>query len=102
MATLSAALTAAAAELAGVIRRENAGAIEYGLGDRPFAILESDGGAASFRLSPPVAAAAVHTPDTDPSERGPDWVTLRPAAVDGHAIDRAVAWLESAWRYAGG
>lgn len=102
MATLSAALTAAAAELAGVIGREGAGAIEYGLGDRPFATVEADGGAASFRLSPAVAAAAVHTPDTEPSPRGPDWVTLRPAVVDGHAIDRAVAWLESAWRHAGG
>ena len=76
--------------------------MEYGLGDRPFATLEADGGAASFRLSPAVAAAAVHTPDTEPSPRGPDWVTLRPTVVDGHAIDRAVAWLESAWRHAGG
>ena len=86
----------------GVTRRESAGAIEYGLGDRPFAILDADGGAASFRLSAAVAAAAVHTPDTEPSPQGPDWVTLRPAVVDGHAIDRAVAWLESAWRHAGG
>ena len=102
MATLSAALAEAAAGLTGVIRRESAGTTEYGLGDRPFATLEADGGAASFRLSPPVAAAAVQTPDTEPSPRGADWVTLRPTVVDGHAIDRAVAWLESAWRHAGG
>jgi hypothetical protein len=29
-------------------------------------------------------------------------VTLGPAIVDGHAIDRATAWLVSAWRGAGG
>jgi hypothetical protein len=102
VATLAEALAEAAAGLTGVIRRESAGTIEYGLEDRPFAALEADGGAASFRLSPPVAAAAVHTPDTVPSSREPDWVTLRPTVVDGHAIDRAVAWLESAWRHAGG
>ncbi|MDP9482492.1 MAG: hypothetical protein M3P84_04630 [Chloroflexota bacterium] len=101
MATLVAALAEAAEELPGVSRRECAGAIEYGLDAQPFAVLEPDG-SASFRLSPAVAAAAVHTPDTGPSTRGPDWVTLRPTVVDGHAIDRAVAWLESAWRPAGG
>jgi luciferase-like monooxygenase len=101
MATLAAALEEAAAELPGVTSLESAGASEYRLGDRTFAAIEADR-AASFCLSPAVAAAAVHTPDTVPSPRGPDWVTLRPSAVDGHAVDRAVAWLESAWRHAGG
>jgi hypothetical protein len=101
VATLAEALAEAAAGLTGVIRRESAGTTEYGLEDRPFATLEADGGAASFRLAAAVAAAAVQTPDTEPSPRGADWVTLRPTVVDGHAIDRAVAWLESAWRHAG-
>jgi hypothetical protein len=101
MATLAGALDEAAAGLPGVMSLESAGAIEYRLGDCTFAAIEADG-SASFRLSPAVAAAAVHTPDTEPSPRGPEWVTLRPSGVDGHAIDRAVAWLESAWRQAGG
>ena len=102
MATLAAALAEAAAELAGVTRRESAGATEYVFGDAPFAVVESGGDAASFRLSSAVAAAAVHTPDTVTSSRGPGWVTLQPTLVDDHAIDRAVAWLQSAWRNAGG
>lgn len=101
MATLAAALQEAAVELPGVISMQIAGASEYRLGERTFAAIETDG-AASFRLSPAVAAAAVHTPDTAPSPRGPDWVTLRPTRVDGQAVDRAVAWLESAWRHGGG
>lgn len=101
MATLAAALDEAAAGLTGITSLENAGAIEFRLGDRPFAAIEADG-AASFRLAPAVAAAAVHTPDTASSTRGPDWVTIRATRVDGHAVDRAVAWLESAWRNAGG
>jgi hypothetical protein len=55
---------------------------------------------AEFRLAPPVAAAALRTPDTGPSARGADWVVFTPAALDGHAIDRATAWLASAWRRA--
>jgi hypothetical protein len=102
MITLSAAVAAAAAELPGVIRREHAETIEYELNDRPIAILEVVADEVSFRLSPAVAAAAIRTPDTEPSPRGPEWVALRPAVVDDHALDRAVAWLESAWRNAGG
>jgi hypothetical protein len=55
---------------------------------------------AEFRLAPPVAAAALRTPDTGPSARGADWVAFAPTALDGHAIDRATAWLASAWRRA--
>jgi hypothetical protein len=35
---------------------------------------------------------------TEPSTCGRGWVTLRPAILDGHAVDRATAWFESAWR----
>jgi hypothetical protein len=48
-----------------------------------------------------VAAAAQRTPDTSSSTRGPDWVRFSPTDVDGHAVDRAVAWLGSAARRAG-
>ena len=58
--------------------------------------------AAEFRLDSPVAKAALRTPDTQPSGRGPHWVRFSPERLDGHAIDRAQAWLASAWRRAGG
>lgn len=73
---------------------------EYRRADRPFALVEKHGRRASFRLPAAVASAAVRTPDTLPSDRGPGWVTLEPIVLDGHAIDRAVAWFESAWRHA--
>jgi hypothetical protein len=58
-------------------------------------------GVAEFRLDPLVAKAALRTPDTQPSERGPDWLRFSPQALDGHAVDRAEAWFASAWRRAG-
>jgi hypothetical protein len=54
-----------------------------------------------FRLDRAIAAAAVRTPDTSHSRRGPGWIGFRPLVVDGHALDRAEAWLTSAWRHAG-
>ena len=73
--------------------------VEFTRGERAFAVVEDDG-AVSFRLAAAVATAAVRTPDTEPSERGRGWVTLRPSTVDDHALDRARAWFESAWRAA--
>ncbi len=101
--TLAEALAAAAGDLSGIVLLETTdGAVEYRHRDVVFAVVEAGGGAASFRLSPPVAEAALRTPDTGRSLRGRGWVTLGPAIVDGHAIDRATAWLVSAWRGAGG
>jgi len=71
--------------------------VEYRRG-RPFAVVEADGLAATFRLAPAVASAALRTPATAPSPRGRGWVTLRPLDLNGHAIDRATAWFQSAWR----
>jgi hypothetical protein len=73
--------------------------VEWRRGGVPFAALAGDG--AEFRLDPPVAKAALRTPDTSPSRRGGDWVRFSPAVLDGHAVDRAQAWLSSAWRRAG-
>lgn len=67
---------------------------------RPFATSSVDGLSAEFRLDPAVAAAALGTPDTELSRRGPDWVRFRPEGLDGHALDRAEAWFGSAWRRA--
>ncbi len=53
------------------------------------------------RLDRQVAAAAIRTPDTAPSPRGPDWVRFNPRELDPHALDRLEAWLELAHRRAG-
>lgn len=102
-ASLAEALAEAAAGLDPIEPRSGAGGVvEYLRAGRLVAILEAGGAAASFLLSPAVADAALRTPDTAPSTRGRGWITLRPTLLDSHAIDRATAWLESAWRHAGG
>jgi hypothetical protein len=97
--TLAALLEAAATDLDGVERHDTADGIELRRGGRHFATISDP--AASFRLDRMVAAAALRTPDTAVSALGPDWVTFRPASVDGYAADRATAWLELAWRRVG-
>ena len=93
------ALDQAFADLEEVEQAEARDGVEWRRGGRPFAALAGD--AAEFRLDPMVAMAALRTPDTAASERGTDWVRFSPATVDGHAVDRAQAWLASAWRRAG-
>ncbi len=101
--TLADTLRAAALDAPDVLeRRSDDGAMEYLTADRAFAVLGPDGLAATFRLATTVAAAAVHTPDVVASPRGDGWVTIRPANLDGHAIDRVTAWFESARRLASG
>ena len=87
-----------AAQLKGVERRVEEGAIAYRAGGVTFAIVK--GGRASFRLKPDIAQAALRTPDVHPSVRGSGWVELEPGTPDAFALDRAVAWFESAARYA--
>ena len=58
------------------------------------------GRAVELRLRPAVAGAALRTPDTAASTRGPGWVRFEPPTLDEFARDRAAAWLESAWRFA--
>lgn len=88
----------AAAELDGVQAAPAVEGMEWRRAGRPFAAVAGD--AAEFRLDPLVANAALRTPDTTTSERGVEWVHFSPAVLDGHAIDRARAWLVSAWRRA--
>ena len=99
---LVAILDEAAADLEEVERREASGGteLEWAIGGTVFATAAK--GRADFRLSPPVADAALRTPDTAASPRGRDWVAFAPAELDRHAIDRATAWLASAWRRADG
>ena len=96
--TLRAILKAAATELESAESRPTATGIEWVVDGILFAV--ADDTRAEFRLTTLVAAAALRTPDTVPSPHGPDWVAFAPAMLDQHAIDRATAWLASAWRRA--
>ena len=100
--TLAGVLDAAAKDLEDAVRAKipDGSGVEWSIGGVPFAALAKD--RAEFRLDPAVAAAALRTPDTSPSARGHDWVAFAPADLDQHAIDRATAWLASAWRRADG
>jgi hypothetical protein len=99
-------LASAAEGLSGIAARDEAGTTTWrvaGMGDAaaaPFATLT--GGRAEFRLDPLVAGAALRTPDTSPSPRGPEWVAFAPGELDDAAIDRAEAWFLSALRHASG
>lgn len=74
------------------------GGVTWSRGADVFAALGAEGGLAEFRLDPAIAAAAMRTPDTGSSQRGQGWVRFQPAALDGHAVDRATAWFISACR----
>jgi hypothetical protein len=100
--TLAGVLDEAAAELEDAARAATAdgSGVEWSIGGVTFAAIAGE--RAEFRLDPAVATAALRTPDTAPSARGRDWVAFAPADIDQHAIDRATAWLASAWRRADG
>jgi hypothetical protein len=98
--TLAAVLDHAAADLDGADRRSIPDGAEWATRGITFAAVGPD--RAEFRLARPVVEAALRTPGTARSGRGPDWVAFQPAELDQHAIDRATAWLASAWRRADG
>jgi hypothetical protein len=99
-ASLAAIVEAAATDLEAVDRRVTADGPEWSIGGVTFAAIKAN--AAEFRLARAVVEAALRTPGTARSARGPDWIEFRPAEIDRHAIDRATAWLASAWRRADG
>ncbi|HET9615384.1 MAG TPA: hypothetical protein VFP22_11275 [Candidatus Limnocylindrales bacterium] len=102
--TLEEVLRSAADGLDDVVATDSAAegvdpaATSWSVRGRPVAILA--GGRAEFRLDPLVARAALRTPDTTSSTRGPDWVAFAPVALDDAAVDRAEAWFLSAVRRA--
>jgi hypothetical protein len=98
--TLAEALVEAAADLPDAEVREVAGGTEWLRDGRPFAAASA--ASAEFRLSPIVGRAALGTPDVTASPRGGEWVAFRPPELDRFALDRAIAWLGSAFRHAGG
>jgi hypothetical protein len=73
---------------------------EYRRRGHLFAALGLD--ALEVDLGVEIARAAVRTPDTAPSDRGAGWVRFAPARMDRLARDRAIAWVEVAWRRAAG
>lgn len=97
--TLGDRLTAATVDLPGVELAAGAdGGLVWSRGGRPFATLSVDGGMAEFGLDPAVADAALRTPDVLAADRGPGWVRLTPVRLDEGTVDRAIAWLASAYR----
>ena len=75
------------------------GMVTWTRAKHPFAVLGEAG--VEIRLDRAVAAAAIRTPDTAPSPRGPEWVRFSPRELDAHALDRLRAWLELGYRRAG-
>jgi hypothetical protein len=55
-----------------------------------------------LRLGNEIGEAALRTPNTGPSSRGPDWVRFAPPLWDEMAFDRVEAWFRVAWRLAAG
>jgi hypothetical protein len=88
----------AIAGLGTIERRTTAGTTVFARAGRPFGATTAD--VLEVRLDPRVAAAALRTPDTTPSVRGPGWVSFAPETFDRYAVDRATAWLEHGWRHA--
>ena len=101
-ATLRELLDDAAAELEDTEQTAagDGSGVEWSIAGITFAAIS--GSRAEFRLDPMVAKAALRTPDTADSGRGADWVAFSPPELDQYAIDRAIAWLASAWRRADG
>lgn len=98
--SLATLFDATVAGLGGVERASEGSTVVVRREGRIFAAL--DGDRLEVDLGPTVAEAAQRTPDATGSSRGPDWVTFQPALLDRFSVDRAVAWIEHAWRRAAG
>jgi hypothetical protein len=97
--TLRSVLDAAGAALSDVRAAAAGPTTSWARGHQVFAVF--DGSSVELRLDIPIAAAAMKTPDTTVSTRGPDWVRFSPATLDGHAVDRLTAWFALGYRRAG-
>ena len=98
--SLSTLFDATVAGLGPVERATEGSAVVVRWEGRIFAAL--DGDRIEVDLGTTVGEAARRTPDATDSSRGPDWVTFQPTLLDRYAVDRAVAWIEHAWRRAAG
>jgi hypothetical protein len=87
-------------ELGGVdVRRDGTG-VAFAAGGSVFAVLAGD--LLEVALDDTVLNAALKTPDTAASVRGPGWIAFSPQSVDRFALDRAEAWVRFAHRRATG
>ena len=100
--SLAEVLLGAAEEAGTAIRTEAGGLTTWSAGSPPTTFAMLAGGQAEFRLDPVIAQAALRTPDTVASPRGPEWVAFGPVVVDDGAVDRAEAWFLAAHRRASG
>jgi hypothetical protein len=105
--TLEERVDAVIDELGGVdVRRHGAthafaaGGAVFAAGGAVFAVLADD--RLEVALDATVLKAALKTPDTAASVRGPGWIAFSPKAVDRFALDRAEAWVRFAHRRATG
>lgn len=87
-------------DFVGVARRRDGEVVLLAVRERVFAVLGPD--FLEVALDPPVASAALRTPDTRPSPRGAGWIAFAPARTDRFALDRAEAWLRLGYRRAAG
>ena len=95
---LAALLLAVAAELGAEPAVAEGGAVELRAGGAPVATAQAS--ALEARVGQDIAAAALRTPDTAASRRGPEWIRFTPDELDGHTRDRARAWISVAWQRA--
>jgi hypothetical protein len=86
--------------LVSVTRRRDGEVVLLAVKERVFAALGPD--FLEVALDPPVASAALRTPDTRRSPRGTGWIAFAPARADRFALDRAEAWLRLGYRRAAG
>jgi hypothetical protein len=87
-------------DLAGIERQREGESVTYLVGGRPFAVLLPD--VLEVALDPAVTKAALKTGDTLASPRGAGWIAFSPKSIDRFALDRAEAWVRSAYRRATG
>jgi hypothetical protein len=87
------------AELGEVTVAGDGGVTVYRRGATVFARATID--ALELRLPEDIAEAALRTPDTLAVPGQPGWVRFVPNDTERHVIDRATAWLQTAWRHAG-
>jgi hypothetical protein len=84
----------------GVGRSEAGGVTTFQRGGRAF--VAASGRTVEFQLKPDIARAALRTPGTQPSKRGPDWVVFElPDEPDRYDLDRLRSWFDMAARLAG-
>jgi hypothetical protein len=96
--TLAPTLAGLAADLADVRTLISGGTMTWSRGETAFAILRAS--TVELRLDRAVAAAALKTPDTAASQRGPEWVGYAPQTLEGSDLDRLTAWFALAFRRA--